>query len=299
VTPEHFSVDTGSATLACLSFGSGQPVLCAHGFPDCAWSFRHQVAPLVERGYRVVAPWMRGYAPSSLARDGRYDVAALANDLCALAEHLGGRVRLVGHDWGAIAAYAACARSPELFSQLCTIAVPHLRVAGPRWIRPSQLRKSWYMGFFQLRFLAERKVSADHFAFIDRLWRDWSPGYQATREELDEVKSAIAPPDHLRAVLGYYRALFSAPTRRHGGRLLRAKTRVPAIYVHGLDDGCAGVELCDGVEAAYEVGVKVHRLPGGHFVHLESPSEFNRVLIDFFSDDRRKSGTAEGSVPGT
>jgi pimeloyl-ACP methyl ester carboxylesterase len=284
--PEEFNVDTGTASLACLAWGPkvGPTVLCVHGFPDCARSFRHQVGPLTARGFRVVAPYLRGYAPSSLARDGRYDVSTLAADVCTLAEYLGGRVRLLGHDWGAIAAYAATARAPELFTQLVTVAVPHLRIAGRRWLAPSQLRKSWYMGFFQLRGLAERRVAKNDYAFIDRLWRDWSPGYEAPREELDAVKASIAAPDHLRAALGYYRAMFSP--RALGGdsrRLLMARTRVPAIYIHGMDDGCANVSLADGIEPAYAAGITVHRLPGGHFVHIEQPDAFNRTILEFLS----------------
>jgi pimeloyl-ACP methyl ester carboxylesterase len=102
------------------------------------------VPALLAAGYRVVAPFMRGYAPSSVARDGRYDPAALAGDLCAIARRLSPDrpIRLVGHDWGAIAAYAAAALEPDRVSHLCTIAVPHLRVAGRRFLRGRQPPRS-------------------------------------------------------------------------------------------------------------------------------------------------------------
>jgi len=255
-------------------------VICAHGFPDCARSFRHQVPALVAAGFRVVSPWLRGYAPSTPARDGRYDAAALGNDLVALARHFspGKPVRLVGHDWGAIAAYAAVALAPGAFSHVATIAVPHVRVAGPRFLSASQLRKSWYMGLFQLPRLAERRLAADDFALVDRLWRDWSPGFIAPADELAAVKEALRgrEPD----VLAYYRAIFSraAPAT---SRLLRRRTRVPALYVHGVDDGCIGVALTDGVERAYAGPIAVHRLPGGHFVHQERVEQFNAILVQF------------------
>jgi len=275
-------VDVGAARLAVDVEGdpAAPVVLLAHGFPDCARSFRFQVPALVAAGFRVVVPTLRGYAPSTPASDGRYDAAALGDDLCALARRYSpsAPVRLVGHDWGAVASYAATARSPELFDRVATVAVPHLHVAGRRFLRPAQLRRSWYMLFFQLRGIAERRVAAHDLALIDRLWRDWSPGLEVDPEELAQVKNGFRDPSHLHAVLGYYRALY----HRESSRLVLRRTRVPALYVHGEDDGCVGVELCDGVERAYDAGVQIVRVPGaGHFVHQESPEAFNQALLDF------------------
>jgi pimeloyl-ACP methyl ester carboxylesterase len=270
-------VDAGTATLECLVDGEGPLMLMAHGFPDGPSTFRHQLLP----GYRVVRPWLRGYAPSSLARDGRYDVERLAADLLALGDHFSPHdpFVLVGHDWGAIAAYAAAAIAPQRLSRLVTIAVPHLRVAGRRFFSLRQMRRSWYMAFFQLRGLAEWRVRRHDFRFIDRLWRDWSPGHDPG--SLDDVKAGFRDPAHLSAVLGYYRSRFPRT-----GPLLE-KTRVPALYVHGSDDGCVGIELSDGVERAYTAGVRVRRLSGaGHFAHLERPDAFNRELIDFLGGGR-------------
>jgi pimeloyl-ACP methyl ester carboxylesterase len=281
-------IDAGAVTLACDVHGpdDGELVLCVHGFPDCARSFRHQIEPLVARGYRVATPTLRGYAPSSLARDKRYDVEALAADLCAIAMRLSSRpVRLVGHDWGAIASYAAVAYAPHLFSHLCTIAVPHLRVAGPRFASAAQLKRSWYIGFFQLRMLAERRVAQSNMAFIDRLWRDWSPGYLVPDEELEAIKAALAPPDHLRAALSYYRAMMSfGALTGESRKLLLRRTELPSIYVHGEDDGCIGVELAQGLESAYGPRFQAHLLPrAGHFAHLEQPQVFNAILLDFLA----------------
>lgn len=279
-------VDTGGATLACLVAGDGPLVLCAHGFPDCARSFRHQVPALVAAGFRVVAPSLRGYAPSSRARDGRYDVAALGADLVALARHFSPDrpARLVGHDWGALAAYAACALAPAAFSHVAAVAVPHLRVAGPRFFGRAQLRRSWYVGLFQLPFVAERRLRAGDLALVAQLGRDWSPGFTPPAGELAAVRASIRgrEPD----VLGYYRALRS----RHAPaalRLLRRRTRVAGLYVHGVDDGCIGVGLCDGIERAWAAPLAVHRLDGGHFVHQQNVEQFNRILVEFL----RQPGT--------
>lgn len=280
-------VEVGTARLACLVDGDpGAPlVLCAHGFPDCARSFRHQTAALVGAGFRVVAPWMRGYAPSTVATDGRYDPAALGRDLCALADHFSpsAPVRLVGHDWGAIAALAAAALAPERFSHVCTVAVPHPRAAAARFLRPRQLRRSAYMGLFQLRGVAERLLAGHDFALVERLWRSWSPGWSPPPEELQQVKDALRSHANRRAVLDYYRALPSSALGDRG-RLLFRRTRVPALHVHGVDDGCVGIELVRDLERGYERGVRVVRIEGaGHFVHQERPDIFNRETVRFLT----------------
>jgi pimeloyl-ACP methyl ester carboxylesterase len=228
---------------------------------------------------------MRGYAPSSPARDGRYDAAALGADLVALARVFApdGGARLVGHDWGAIAAYAACALAPTAFSHLVTVAVPHLRAVSTRFFRPAQLRRSWYIGLFQLPRIAERHLAADDLALVDRLWRAWSPGFRAPADELRAVKDAIRP--RVPEVLGYYRAL--RDVRFGSRRLLLAPTPVPAVYMHGRDDGCLDVALTDGVERAYTGPIDVHRLAGGHFVHQENSEEFNRLLLEFLKQPMR------------
>ncbi|MCU1280876.1 MAG: hydrolase [bacterium] len=272
--------DTGGATLACLVAGDGPLVLCAHGFPDCARTFRHQVPALVAAGFRVVAPYLRGYAPSTVARDGRYDASALGNDLVALARHFspGAPARLVGHDWGAIAAYAAVALAPRAFCHLATIAVPHLRVAGARFATPAQLRRSWYMGLFQLPRIAEHRLGANDFALVDRLWHDWSPGLRQAAGERAAVKASLRGRE--REVLAYYRAIVSRATSA-SARLLRRRTHVPSLYVHGVDDGCIGVALADGVERAFAGPVEVQRLDGGPLVPQEAIEPFNGILVEF------------------
>jgi pimeloyl-ACP methyl ester carboxylesterase len=282
------SIELDDVTLSCSVAGTGPVVLCAHGFPDDARTFRHQVKPLVDRGFRVVCPTMRGYAPSSVARSGRYDGEVLGRDLCALAQKFSpdSPVRLIGHDWGAIAAYAATALEPQRFSQVVTIAVPHILSVVPRLALPAQARRSWYIGMFQLRTIAEMRVAEKNFALIDRLWRDWSPSYEATKEDLDLVKAGLAT--RLPEVLGYYRAFFSTTSLLGAPRrLLFAKTSVPTLYLHGEEDGCVGVELTQGMEQHFTAGVSIQRIAGaGHFVHLEKPDVVNALLLDFFGAPR-------------
>lgn len=277
-------LDTGDTRIRYTLEGEGRVIICAHGFPDCERSFRLQVPALVSAGFCVVCPTMRAYAPSSPSRSRRYDSVALASDLIALADAVSptAPVDLLGHDWGAVAAYAATHARPQRFRRLVTAAVPHLRVAAPRWLRPQQLRKSWYMGLFQLNGVAEKRVLNDDMALIDRLWRDWSPGYACPPEEMRRIKDAIRP--HVGDVLAYYRAL--RKPRRDGTTATMARTQVPAMYVHGIDDGCVGIEMTQGIARAYDAGLAVHHISGaGHFVHIEQPERFNELLLRFLADD--------------
>ena len=272
-------IDNQDGSLVCELFGEGKLCICAHGFPDCERSFREQLNALIGAGMRVALPSMRGYAPSGPSRSERYHAHALGRDLLAIADALSPDepVVIVGHDWGAIAGYAAAALAPARIDRLVTMAVPHLRVAMPRWLSPRQIYRSRYIGFFQLRGVAERRLDA---AYLEALWREWSPGYRLHESEQQQVNRAVLA--HPAAVLGYYRELFRPDAVSRG--LLFARTSVPALYLHGADDGCIGVALTRDVERGYTKGVaRVVIDNAGHFVHLEQPVVVNRHLVEFLS----------------
>lgn len=274
-------IDLGDVALACAVEGEGPLVIAAHGFPDDASTFRAQVPALVRAGYRVVTPTMRGYAPSGLARSGRYDIVALGRDLIALADRLSpaAPVRIIGHDWGALAGFAAAALEPERVSHLAALAIPHPRRMLRGLLSPAQLRRSWYIGLFQLPRVAEARLLADDMALVDRLWSRWSPGYRATHEELGVIKDGIR--HRVGAVLAYYRSLPGALLGPHRRQML-APTRVPTLRLHGIDDGCIGVEVGYGEERLYERRFEAHQISrAGHFLQREKPEEVNAALLSF------------------
>lgn len=270
--------------------GTGPLALCLHGFPDTPWTWRHLLPDLAAAGYRAVAPWLRGYAPTTVPADGLYQSGALATDAAALHDALGGDgdAVLVGHDWGAVAAYPAAVAGPDRWRRVVALAVPPPTTVAQAFSSYAQLRRSWYMFFFQSP-LADLAVPMDDLAFIDRLWADWSPGYDAT-EDLRQVKAALRDPANLAAALGYYRATLGAGARSPeldaveaaGARPLPQ----PTLYLHGATDGCMGAELVDeGVLASLPAdGSRYEVVPdAGHFLQLEQPTVVNRLIVDFLT----------------
>lgn len=285
---ETISVRANGLRFVAYESGNGPLVLCLHGFPDTPHSFRHQMRALADAGYRVVAPFMRGYAPTETAPDGVYQTAVLARDVLSLVDALGARkVILFGHDWGALAAYGAALRAPERVERLITAAVPY----GPTFLDAfagsyDQLKRSWYIFFFQMPLAEMVVASADH-AFVRRLWEDWSPGWRIPEEELAAVRATLAKPGVLEAALGYYRCMFDPA--RQAAELAEEQAAhhvtpiaVPALYIHGRADGCIGAELAAGMEQMFPGGLTTMMVDGaGHFVHVERPDEINEGILRF------------------
>ena len=288
----HGTVRANGITFRHLEQGSGPLVLCLHGFPDHARTFRHLLPALAAAGYRAVAPSMRGYAPTEAPADAPYQSAALGMDVAALLEALSPDepAFVFGHDWGAIAAYGGALAAPKRIRRLVVSAVPY----GPGFAQGlmtsyAQIRRSFYVWFFQLP-VAEAAVAADDFAFIRSLWHDWSPGYDLDDGEWEALRDTFAAPGVLEAAIAYYRHTFNPAFQRAEldalqQQIFLAPIEVPTMIVHGEDDGCLGVEFLDGMEASFPKGLeKVVVAGAGHFVHLEKPDEVARAVIRFLGD---------------
>ncbi len=268
-----------------LEAGDGPLVLLLHGFPDNAYTFRYQLPALADAGYRAVAPFLRGYAPTTVA--GSYQTAVLCHDVLALIDALGnGDASVFGHDWGAVLAMGAAEIAPEKIHRLAAASVPHVAPLFASLVNNAeQQRRSWYIYFFQLP-IAEQAVSADHFAFLDRLWHDWSPGWNYPQEMLESVKETLKSPGVLEAALSYYRCLFDSSRFDPAladvqATLFSTPIQVPTLYFHGENDGCIGVELVPEMDPFFAKGLEKVILPVGHFVQQEASDAVNRHLLEF------------------
>jgi pimeloyl-ACP methyl ester carboxylesterase len=267
-----------------LEAGDGPLALCLHGFPDTAHTWRYLLPELAAAGFRAAAPFMRGYAPTAVPDDGRYDISALADDAGALHEALGGdeHAVLIGHDWGAETAYAAAALAPDRWQRLVTLAVPPAALDPVLFSDYEQLRRFFYIFLFRdTPGMAEEIAAADGMAFIGRLWQDWSPGFDAA-DSVEQVRKSLADPASLAAAIGYYRAL-QVPDPAGGTGPEQAAARrapQPTLYLHGSTDGCIGVDLVRGAERHLSPDSEMRVIQGaGHFPHLEQPGEVNRHIL--------------------
>ncbi|MCA9643301.1 MAG: alpha/beta hydrolase [Myxococcales bacterium] len=256
--------------FAYLESGRGKLVILAHGFPDTAHTWDWLRPRIAERGYRVVAPFMRGYYPTEIPKDGAYDSDTLGRDLIGLIEAFGEeQAILVGHDWGASAAYSAAGLVPERVSRLITTAVPH-----PGAIQPS-LKLLWRVRhFFSLSTSgAPARVAQNDFAEIDELVQRWSPTWSVPRGEFAEVKEAFRQPGCLDAALGYYRALSPLPPKGH-----RRPIEVPSVGIAGADDPILEPFRFHQAARMFRAGYRVLYVPGGHLAHRVHPEAFLAAL---------------------
>ena len=281
------TIDLGDVTLHYESAGEpGHPLaVLLHGFPDTSHTFRYLMPYLAGLGYHAVAPSMRGYAPSSVATTG-YSTAALAHDANRIHEALGGdsSAVLIGHDWGAATSYPALATEPDRWRKAVTMAVPPLALMAQAFMTYEQLQNSWYMFFFQSP-LADFVVGLNDLDFIEHLWSEWSPGYDAS-EDLAHVRQALGDPAHLSAALGYYRAMFAEPSAapEHAAYIAN-QARVPdtpVLYLHGAQDGCIAPWVAESSLDHLAVGSEMHVIDhAGHFVHLEQVDEVHHLIGEF------------------
>ncbi len=268
-----------------LEMGEGPLVLCMHGFPDNAYSFRHLLPDLAQAGFRAVAPFMRGYAPTEIPRDGRYQSVLLSRDVLALMDALGAeRAALVGHDWGARAVYGAAVLGPEKVTRLVTIGAAHPAAGEPMSFQ--YLKGTWHAFYFQLPH-AERTVAHNDYAFIEDWWRDASPEWDIPREVLERVKETFRKPGVVQAALSYYRAgynpaLQDPALKEEQDRVNTAPIPVPTLALHGTRDRPRRLEAFQSMDRLFTGGLEKVIIPGtGHFVHQEKPSEVNPRIVRF------------------
>lgn len=264
-------VDANGLRFGYFESGSGPLVLLIHGFPDTAHSWDPTRRALAAAGFRAVAPFTRGYAPTDVPKAEAYDSDTLGQDVIALVRALGGGAPavVVGHDWGASAAYSAAALAPEAVRLLVTVAIPH-----PNSITPTPSVIWAVRHFFALnRRSALEWVPDGDFAYVDELLHRWSPRWNPGPEEAAEVKAIFRNPQNLDAALGYYRALRPWPPRSH-----KMKIAVPSVSFAG-DSDIMPVGAYEKARAMFTGPYEVVQMRGGHFMHREHPDEFNEKLL--------------------
>jgi pimeloyl-ACP methyl ester carboxylesterase len=262
----------------------GPLVLCLHGFPELGRSWRHQLPALATAGYRVVAPDLRGYGGTEL--QGPYDLRTLVGDVEALIASLGRRRAIVvGHDWGGAVAWSVAALRPSVVEKLVVLNCPPPHELARAMLRsPSQLLRSWYILFFQLPRLPERRMAENCAEVVARALVGGSHRRGVwSADELAAYRVAFARPGRAKAAIDWYRASFRR-SLRPGRRRGLPPVQAPTLVLWGTEDRFLGRELADPGRLRRSLAdgnepTVVWIDDAGHFVQNEAPDRVNDELL--------------------
>jgi len=284
VAPEirHQSVRANGLRFHVASCGAGDRLaLCLHGFPESWYSWRHQLPVLARLGYRAWAPDLRGYGESDRpARVAEYAIERLLEDVAGLIDAAGARETvLLAHDWGAVIAWYFAMRRLRPLQRLVIMNVPHPAPMARALRGFAQLRRSWYVLFFQLPWLPELALRARGAALVGRAFREMAVDKSRFPESVLQVyRENALRPGAARAMVSYYRALVRGGGGERQRRLGYPMIDVPTLLVWGEEDAALGRETTYGTEAHVR-DLTVRYLPGvSHWVQQEAPESVNAML---------------------
>ena len=276
---QHKYLLTNGVRLHYVTEGQGPLMLFLHGFPEFWYSWRHQISEFA-KDYTVVAIDMRGYNKSDKPKEkSAYAIAELVKDVEGVVKSLGyDRCILVAHDWGGVVAWQFAYTHSHRLSKLIVLNIPHPAkfAAGLRTFR--QLRRSWYIAFFQLPILPELLLEADGYAAIRSIFQSTAIDADAfTEADLDALVTAAAQPGALTSMLNYYRNMFSSSFTKQKWDVLNVST----LMIWGENDTALGKELTYGTEA-YVEDFQIRYIPNcSHWVQQEQPELVNQYIRAF------------------
>ncbi len=279
-TWQHGEIMTNGIRMHYVTQGSGPLVVLLHGFPEFWYSWRYQIPFLAEHGYTVVAPDLRGYNDSDKPRTG-YDVATLIRDIEGLVTGLGQeKAIIVGHDWGGVLAWAFAAAYPQMTERLIVMNAPHPAAMMREFRTLKQLRKSWYIFFFQLPWLPEYVLLRNNANEVGRMLRGAAlQKYVFPRDVTAKFQQAMSKPGAMTAALNYYRQSFRRGPRAYAGG--KVHVSVPTLLIWGEQDIALGIELTYGLEKWVD-NLQIKRIPdSGHWVQQEQADKVNQYMLDF------------------
>lgn len=275
-------IDCGGVTLSVTDAGSGEPVILLHGFPEISHSWRHQIPALVDAGYRVLAPDLRGYGESDAPADvADYAFPNLIGDAVGLLDALGlPAAHFVGHDWGGSIAWAMASHQPHRVTSLTILNSPHPVASAEARQLPEQQQKSWYMLLFQFPGIAEEWLSMNDFANLRQFVFDTAAPGTFPESDRDVFCAALARPGRLTAALNYYRANLTPDKWLKPPPDLPPVT-VPTTIIWAEADAYMGPVLLERSVAKVTGPLTVERLPGvSHWVQQEAPDRVNALMIE-------------------
>ena len=272
-------VEANGQTFEVATAGEGEKLaLCLHGFPELHYSWRHQIPLLVDMGYRVWAPNLRGYGGSSKPEGvSSYRLNTLVQDVAALIDASGAEeVTLIAHDWGAIIAWHFAILKIRPLTRLVIMNVPHPKCAQRELKHWYQLKKSWYIFFFQLPRIPEWLLGRNGAERIKRAFSRMAVDKSRFPEaELQLYAEAASRPGALRSMINYYRALLRT---KDGRQIGDGMVDIPTLMIWGEEDSAIDIRCTDGTRQ-WVPDLELHRLPGvSHWVQQEAPEKVSAIL---------------------
>ncbi len=283
-------VEANGIDFEVATYGDGPRfALCLHGFPECNYSWREQMPLLARMGYTVWAPNLRGYGESSRPDQvSDYRIRHLVDDVAGLIDAAGAKeTLLMAHDWGGAIAWLFALAEIRPLERLIVLNIPHPRLfrRGLRTWR--QLRRSWYIFFFQLPWLPEALLGASGARRVSGMIRgsaaqkDRFPG-----EVLEVYRKNADQPGAIRAMLAYYRAYIRYGVDKDLARSVYSKLETPTLMIWGEEDTALGQELTTGTDELVS-DFTFRSLPGvSHWVQQEDPETVN-AMIEAWLEDRK------------
>jgi pimeloyl-ACP methyl ester carboxylesterase len=265
---------------------SGVPVILLHGFPEFWYGWRKQIPALEDSGFRVIVPDQRGYNLSDKPKEIKnYHIDRLVNDILGLIDALDyEKVNLVGHDWGAVVAWTVAYRHPDRLNRLGILNVPHPAVMHRFLMRDlDQIRRSWYVFFFQLPWLPEIGLRADHWRGAERALRGSGKIHTFTNEDILKYKEAWSRPGAMTAMINWYRAL-----RYEMSFPKEMQIKVPTLMMWGMKDFALTHRMARPSMDYVDQGNLIFFEDATHWVQLDAAEEVNEYLIDFLLDKSSK-----------
>lgn len=279
---QHNYLETNGIRLHYVSEGEGPLMLFLHGFPECWYSWRHQLSEF-GKDYKAVAIDLRGYNESDKPKEkSAYALSELIADVRGTIRALGyEKCVLVGHDWGGAIAWSFAYAHPAMVERLIVLNLPHPAKFAEGLRTPQQLLRSWYVALFQLPVLPELLLKSNNYAAIRSVFRDQAVNPEAfTEADLDRLVAAAAKPGALTAMLNYYRNIFQSEgfLNKQWGELA-----VPTLMIWGEKDAALGKGLTYGTEQ-YVKTFEIQYIPDcSHWVQQEQPALVNQYIRDFLN----------------
>jgi pimeloyl-ACP methyl ester carboxylesterase len=264
---------------------SGKPLILLHGFPEFWFAWRLQIDHFVSSGYRVIIPDQRGYnlsdKPAGIAN---YSIDLLAKDVVGVLDTLAdSKAFVVGHDWGAAVTWYLAARYSERISRAAMLSVPHPCILIRNLItNPAQLRKSWYLLFFQLPWLPECILRSRDWALLVGALRNTSPPGVFSDTDLEQYKESWSKKRALTAMLNWYRAALLRPSK-FALDSEASRVKVPALVIWGKNDQFAGEAMAQESLQYCDDGQLEIFETAAHWVQHEEPARVNSLLSQFFA----------------